>query len=74
MFKQLEKSEAYTKEVLEEEYVPFMDAIPEIKLFMEELKAKEALLPEVKEETEEEKMEREKGEKKVKVNKYLDKR
>jgi hypothetical protein len=61
---------------LEDEYVHYLDAMPDIKKFMEELKAKEALLPERKvrsEEEEEEKKkikEKEKGDKKEELSKY----
>ena len=36
-----EKSESFIQKFMEDEYVHFIDAIPEIKEFLEELKAKE---------------------------------
>lgn len=43
----LQESEEYTKKVLKDEYVHFMDAIPEIKEFLAELEAKERLMPKI---------------------------
>ena len=51
LMKALEASEKYTQEILLDEYVPYLDALPEIKTFLEEIKVKEA----IKEKEEEEK-------------------
>jgi len=44
----LEESEEQTKNVLEDDYVHYLDALPEIKTFMKEVWAKEALEEEEK--------------------------
>lgn len=51
----IEHSEEYSKEILGDEYVHFMDAIPEIKTFLAEMEVREKLTPytKVKSETRE---------------------
>jgi DNA-binding transcriptional regulator WhiA len=45
LFKLLEESESQAKEILKEDYVHYLDAIPEINQFLVEIEAKEKLLP-----------------------------
>lgn len=64
LFKVIEASEEQAKDILADEYVHFMDAIPEIRQFLAELEAKELLMtPEERaKRDEEERLEREKEE------------